>query len=180
MICMGMGVITYGYLDDSSHYLREGIPAPHSSIYSQNAFNGSLASDSASVHAERQRLESEYQALCIVSPLLGLFAGAVIVIFLWHLRRPWYYFALILPAAASVTGWLIWRLEASNKGAILIPSHKPMISFILLQTVGLLISLYIARPVVRTLLRFLLPPPLLAHMAFLWRADNKVLSFSVR
>ncbi|HEX8523323.1 MAG TPA: hypothetical protein VF669_13790 [Tepidisphaeraceae bacterium] len=104
---------------------------------------------------------------------VGIAAGLLLVVFVWHWRKRRYYLMALLPFASAgftiatlfgndyydwVRGWMIQRMAY----------HAAV------QSATFAFGVLIGRPVGRTLLRMFVPPRPRQVFNFLWRVDGKV------
>lgn len=105
--------------------------------------------------------------------------GVLLASALYHWRARWHVLAAAaLPFAGLLIAWLEWR----DRRFYMDWSEDPLRDMLLIaaivaavQAVGGVIGVCIGRPVVRGLLRVLLPNASRKHFAFLWRRDGRQL-----
>ncbi len=169
MACMGMGAISYNYIEDAMRVRREGIPSPDGTPSSQDLITNS---HDVAAYEREENLRTERRILATISPLIGVVVGAGLAVFLWHLRRRSHFIALLLPFAIGAIVHLMWKLSTPPD-----PIHwmtAPIALFASLEAIGMFTGILIGRPIVRGILRVLLSPRLLQIMAFLWHVDGKI------
>jgi len=125
--------------------------------------------------AERQRFQE--LALGAIAVGLGLLTGSLFTVLLWHVRWPWRALAWMPPLLGCCVAALIW-VNDSMALAIWQWGLNWIIVYCLMECAAVFIGLWLGRPIVRGMLRLILPPKPRQHLAFLWTIDGKQLTFS--
>ena len=172
MTLAGMGGLQYAHLEATSRVSseRRQIIVNGRSIQQYHRFRVLRVYDPVGDPRRATQMWFELGFITAGSVAIGLAAGGLLVVFLWHLPRHRYYFVLLTPAAVGIFLYWIWTQETETLrtwGASWIAFQA------LIQASGLVIGVRFGRPVVRLVLRTLLPPSLLQHLAFLWQVDHR-------
>ncbi|MDB5305411.1 MAG: hypothetical protein JWM97_2960 [Phycisphaerales bacterium] len=167
-----MGMLPYGYLMSFTRWQQFEVPAPgmpgqHLIVYRYTLQDVPPADSQA---ASDQRTGRTI-FMCVATALAAV-VGGLHSVFLWHARGRWRVFAFAMPLLACLGTWVIWN--ADRETVDLRQWAVPRIAlFFLLELLGLSLGLLAGRPIVRGLLRVLLPPKPRQHLAFLWTVDKK-------
>jgi hypothetical protein len=106
--------------------------------------------------------------------LLGAISGGAVSVFLWHVHD-WRRLVAFAPALIGVgftfVGW------SNDAAAIQVQNIvRDQTAFCaILEIVGVLLGLWLGRPIARAALSLVLPPKPRQHLAFLWATDGKQL-----
>jgi len=174
-----LGLAAYGHLMQDVRFESFQRPAPNRPGQFYPMMRYTLRGDSRSGmenDIEWQRRELFERALLIgVTALLGLVAGGLFAVLLWHLDG-WRRALGLLPALVgcgwSAVAWLndpmtVWIREWGLR----------RLTFVCLgESAAIAAGIFLGRPVARGLLHILLPPKLRQHLAFLWAVDGKHLA----
>lgn len=174
-----LGLVAYGHVMQDVRFESFQRPVPNRPGQSYPMMRYTLRDAQLSGienDIEWQRREQLERALLVgITALLGLLAGGLFSVLLWHVKG-WRRALALLPAFVGC-GWsaVVW-------------SNDPMTVWVrdwglrrmglvcLGECVAIVVGVYLGRPVARGLLHILLSPKLRQHLAFLWTVDGKRLA----
>lgn len=183
-ICVGMGAIEVGYIDDSTYGKNVSMDGREVEWFS-NASGGSQlvikgttqpVVQSRYVRVMRERSDHREQWILISyvigAVLLGWATGMLMVSFLWHWKRWRYGLAMLLPMAIAAVVCSIFNLQ-EEYAEIQAWVRRAVLGIAALETASMGGGILLGRPIVRTTLRMFVPPKPRQHFAFLWGVDGK-------
>lgn len=100
--------------------------------------------------------------------------GAGISVFLWQLRRVWYFLALPIPAIIAIGVWIIWRTQV-GEDELRIWGINSLALMSLMQCCAVGVGVILGRPLARRVLSLVFSGQMLYNLEFLWTVDDKVL-----
>jgi hypothetical protein len=103
---------------------------------------------------------------------LGLVAGILMVVFLWHWKKRRYVLGTLLPFAAAAFVIGVYFID-DDYDPVRSYAVRITIGYALWQAAWMAIGALIGRPIMRGILRTLIPPNPRQHFNFLWHADGK-------
>src|SRR5256885_10210974 len=104
--------------------------------------------------------------------LLGVGAGVLWVVILWHWPRHRYAYAMLLPLLCAGIVLFVVGIDDEYdhiRGWVV----RTVLMIALFQAAMIALGLWIGRPLGRTVVRMLIPPRPRQFLAFLWYADGK-------
>ena len=112
--------------------------------------------------------------MVLTTVLLGAVAGGVVSVCMWYvrgIRRLLAFAPALLGVGISFLGW------TNDPSASLVQDivRRQSTICLLLETLGVVLGLYLGRPFARAALSMLLPPKPRQHLSFLWTTDGKQL-----
>lgn len=117
-------------------------------------------------------LRTELIVMVAVTFALAFVAGGMVTVLLWHLRGWRRWLALVMPILGCGVAMLIFSMDPIYES--IRPWGRPRIAgAFALELIGVIVGLQLGRPLVRGILRMLVPPKLRQHFAFLWIIDRK-------
>jgi hypothetical protein len=118
------------------------------------------------------RQEVAWKMLGGTTVALSVVFGAFCAVTMWHLPKNRLYWVLLWPIlAALITYWLWWANYDIEQ--IIGWSITRLAVYAAVNVAAMAIGLQIGRPVVRGLLKAVVPPKLRQHVHFLWTCDGK-------
>lgn len=162
-----MGMTAYGHLQNDVRWRQVARPLSGSPSYEYYVFTPAPG-DAAAL----QNQQFERWAMAMLAAGLGLFAGMLFSVLLWHLRWPWRALAWVPPLVGCGVAALGW---ANDPAAVHLQAWglRWIAAYWAIECVGVGVGLLLGRPVVRGLLRVLVPPRPRQHLAFLWLVDGR-------
>jgi hypothetical protein len=106
--------------------------------------------------------------------LLGWLLGSFLSVFLWHIRKRFHLWTLILPIAAAILAWKLYFEDFKRFSSDTPAWASSMACWMACwQLLGLLAGISLGRPIARLLLRALLTKRLVHYVRYLWEIDGK-------
>ena len=173
-----LGMIAYGHVMNNVTWTQVAEPAAgKTGKFIQTRYEYRIRTPQADDPFWAQRQRFEQGAMGAVAGGLGFLTGAFFTAILWHLRWPWRAVAWLPPLVGCAVAGLIW---VSDSMAVRIWQWglNWIMAYFVLECVAVAVGLALGRPIVRGILRLLLPPKPRQHLAFLWTVDGKRLTFS--
>jgi hypothetical protein len=102
----------------------------------------------------------------------GFIAAALCVTLLWHWKRPRYLWTIILPLLPVLILAVIFHESPEYEG-IRIQCMQRVLCQAGIQSVGILIGVFLGRMLARGVVRMFIPPRPRQFLAFLWLVDGK-------
>lgn len=125
-----------------------------------------------SAYYEYQR-EQSWKYFIGFSIGLSIFLGMFAPVVMWHASRQAQYGVLVFPVVVAGTVLLLWHINEYIL-YILPWTLTRLAAYTVLDIAFMAAGLAIGRPVVRWVLRLIVPPKLRQHVHFLWKCDGKV------
>ncbi|MDB5353638.1 MAG: hypothetical protein JWN24_91 [Phycisphaerales bacterium] len=167
-----LGMLPYGYMMSFTHWKNVEVPIANMPGKHQTVYRYELRDPPPSDSDEAADLRAQRTITMCVAAALAAVIGGLHAVFLWHARGPWRILAFALPLAGCVGAWVIWNMDPQTVD--LSSWAVPRIAwFLLLECLGVSLGLLLGRPIIRGLLRILVPPKPRQHLAFLWTVDNR-------
>ncbi len=116
--------------------------------------------------------ETEWRTFVTVDALLSIAMGVFIAAITWHLPPRLRLLFLLFPLVVQTI--LMWIWTTNNDVHYVIAAMLPAIGmYTFVSAAGIAIGLRIGRPIVRFLVRLIIPARLRQHVNFLWTCDGK-------
>lgn len=163
-----LGMTAYGHVMNNVRWVSvQGPIAPMQSGYRYTI----EVPDAGDKNAVGRQL-TEQLVMGAVAAALGGLTGGLFSVVLWHLKWPWRALAWLAPVIGCTVAALAW---VSDPAALFVWRWglRWIATYLILEGVTVGAGLLLGRPVVRGVLRLLLPPRPLQHLAFLWTVDGK-------
>lgn len=169
-----LGMVAYGQVMESTQtrpIIRHDPNHPKATYYT---FEYVIRDTPPTGSYEAQQMSQERIILAVVTGALGLVAGGMFSVFLWHCKSWRRLFAFGPPVIGCGIASCIW---ASNPMASPIRNWGllQLGTYFLLELVAVFVGVLLGRAIARAALGLLLSPKIRQHLAFLWTTDGKIL-----
>lgn len=119
----------------------------------------------------------EVTLLVVLMQITAFLTGVVAAIATWHTRKRFMPAWLIYPFISAALAWLfVIYVEQRTSPGLMSWSISRFGFWAAVECIGLIVGLYLGRPLARVLVKVFVPPKARHAMAFLWKADGLELS----